>query len=356
MFLLSLAIIGGLFLIIEMVALLMGFVLARSITGSIHELFVGTERVRSGDFAHRIQIATGDQLGELAESFNSMTRSVEDLLEQAAEKKRLEEELRIARGIQMSLLPAGPLIMPELEVTAVCIPAREVGGDYYDFIRLGERRIAILVADVAGKGTSAAFYMAELKGLMLSLSQIYQSPKRLLVEANRILAANLDARSFITMTYAIVDLERRVLVYARAGHTPLLYLPAPRHGEREMRVFAPSGLVLGLQLEGFQRKFEEMLEESTLPLASGDVLVLFTDGITEAMNEEADLFGERRLGRLLEEHAHLPSEALRERILRALQTFVGSADQHDDMTIVVLKVGELGVAEDTVDRAATMSA
>src|SRR3954449_13521583 len=131
-----LLVIAGLFLIIEMVALSMGLALARSITSAIHELFMGTERVRHGDFAHRITVQSNDQLGELAGSFNLMTGSIEGLMQTAAEKKRLEEELRIARAIQMSLLPRGPLDIPGLGITALCVPAREVGGDYYDFFRL----------------------------------------------------------------------------------------------------------------------------------------------------------------------------------------------------------------------------
>ena len=211
-------------------ALVAGLALARSITGSVHELFAGTERVRQGDFTHKIAISAKDQLGELAESFNSMTASIEDLLRQAAEKKRLEEELRIAHEIQMSLLPQGPLRMPGLSVTALCVPAREVGGDYYDFLPLDAHRLGVLIADVSGKGTSAALYMAELKGLMLSLSRIHTSPRDLLIEANRIIAEHLDARSFITMTYAVVDLRARTMTYARAGHTPLIYLPGAGAG------------------------------------------------------------------------------------------------------------------------------
>src|SRR4029077_1326272 len=180
-------------------------------TGSIHELFTGTERVRQGDFTHKMPVTTDDQLGELTDSFNSMTASIEDLLLQAAKKKRLEEELRIARSIQMSLLPQGPLRMPGLSVAALCVPAREVGGDYYDFFPIDDRRLGVLIADVSGKGTSAALYMAELKGLMLSLSQIHSSPRALLIEANRIIAEHLDARSFITMTYALLDLEAETL-------------------------------------------------------------------------------------------------------------------------------------------------
>ena len=103
----------------------------------------------------------------------------------------------------MSLLPQGPLLMPGLSVTALCVPAREVGGDYYDFLPLGDQRVGVLIADVSGKGTSAALYMAELKGLVLSLSEIHSSPRDLLIAANRIIAHHLDARSFITMTYAV---------------------------------------------------------------------------------------------------------------------------------------------------------
>src|SRR5688572_29271708 len=151
--LLVLVLIGVMFLIIEAVALIMGLALARSITSSVHELFMGTERVRQGDFTHRINIESKDQLGELAASFNQMTGSIENLLQTAAEKKRLEEELRIARQIQMSLLPRGPLDFPGLSVTALCVPAREVGGDYYDFFRVGERRLGVLIADEIGRAS-----------------------------------------------------------------------------------------------------------------------------------------------------------------------------------------------------------
>ncbi len=340
--LLGIFIIGGLFLVIEFVALIAGLALARSITGSVHALFRGTERVRQADFTHKIAIHTDDQLGELAGSFNSMTASIEDLLRQSAEKKRLEEELRIAREIQMSLLPQGPFEMRGLSVTTLCVPAREVGGDYYDFFRIGERRLGILIADVSGKGTSAALYMAELKGLMLSLSQIHTSPRALMLAADRIIAANLDARSFITMTYAVLDLDAATMTYARAGHTPLMYVPGP--GSRldaHVRILAPDGLVLGLNLDNGEM-FERLLVEDTIHLRPGDVVMFFTDGITEAMNDADDCFGEGRLGRIIEQHAHLSSAELRERVLREVDAFVGNAPQHDDMTMIFLKVLEVG--------------
>jgi sigma-B regulation protein RsbU (phosphoserine phosphatase) len=342
---LVLVIIGVLFLIIEAAALVTGLALARSITGSVHELFAGTERVRQGDFTYKITVMAPDQLGELAGSFNSMTASIEDLLLQSAVKKRLEEELRIAHEIQMSLLPQGPLQMPGLSVTALCVPAREVGGDYYDFLPLDDHRVGVLIADVSGKGTSAALYMAELKGLMLSLSRIHSSPRELLITANRIIAPHLDARSFITMTYALVDLETETMTYARAGHTPLIYLPGrtAEAGGPRVQILAPDGLVLGLKLDDGEM-FERLLEERTIPLRPGDLYLFFTDGITEAMNAGDDCFGESRLGDLIQAHAHLPPDQLRERVLREIASFVGDAPQHDDMTMILLKIEDLGAA------------
>lgn len=329
----ALAAVGGVFLVMYAVALLLGLLLARSITRSIHDLSLGTRRLRQGDFAHTIAVTSRDQLGDLADSFNHMARGIVDLLREQAEKERLEEELRIARQIQMSLLPAqGVATVSGLRVAALCLPAAEVGGDYYDLLPLSDTRLGVLVADVSGKGTSAALYMAELKGLVLSLSRIYESPARLLTEANRILSASMDARSFITMTYAVVDTERRIMRYARAGHNPLLRFEA-RTGRTH--VLAPPGLGLGIDRG---ERFEKVLEEAEVPLQSGDMFLFFTDGLSEAMNTHAELFGEGRLRRILEDSRDLPGEELKERILAEVRSFVGDAAQQDDMTLVLLKV------------------
>jgi len=335
--LVALIVIGGLFLVIEVVALGAGMALARSITGSVHALFLGTGRAQENDFTYKIPVTARDQLGELAKSFNAMTTHIEALLIRSAEKERLEEELRIAHEIQMSLLPRGPLQMAGLSVTALCVPAREVGGDYYDFIPLGARRVGVLVADVSGKGTSAALYMAELKGLIASLSRIHTSPRELLIAANRIIAEHLDARSFITMTYAVIDFEAHTMIFARAGHTPLIYLPSRERRTGDARVLVPDGIVLGLKIDDGQM-FERLLEEQTLPLESGDLFVFFTDGISEAMNEADDCFGEERLGRLVAEHSHLSADELKERVVRDIDAFVGDAPQHDDMTMILLRI------------------
>jgi sigma-B regulation protein RsbU (phosphoserine phosphatase) len=332
-----LAVVAVLFLIILAVAFLMGFVLARSITGAVHELFEGTEKVRGGDFKHKIVVHSRDQLGELAESFNSMTASIEDLLQEKAQKERLEQELRIARGIQMSLLPQEPLLAGGLHFAGHCEPAREVGGDYYDFWAIDDHRYGMLIADVAGKGTSAALYMAELKGIVLSFSQSHSSPRQLLIDANRIISNHLDTTRFITMTYGVVDVRARTLTYARAGHCPLIRLPGPTAPSQAAEVLAPDGLVLGLKLDDGQT-FARLLEEATLPIAPGDVFLLYTDGLTEAMNPSGDFFGEDRLSALLQSHGSAPFHQVRDEILAAITTFVGEAEQQDDMTMLLLRV------------------
>jgi serine phosphatase RsbU (regulator of sigma subunit) len=177
---------------------------------------------------------------------------------------------------------------------------------------------------------------------MLSLSRIHTSPRALLIEANDIIKHHLDSRSFITMTYAVIDLNAATLTYARAGHTPLIYLPAAGAGVPAAQFLAPNGLVLGLRIDGVHERFVQLLEEQSIEIGPGDVFVLYTDGVTEAMNADSDLFGDARLSRLVEEHGHLDSAELRERILREVEAFVGGADQHDDMTMILMKVEKVG--------------
>jgi sigma-B regulation protein RsbU (phosphoserine phosphatase) len=150
------------------------------------------------------------------------------------------------------------------------------------------------------------------------------------------------------MTYAVIDLVNAVMTYARAGHCPLIYLPGPAAAIQGAQVLVPSGMVLGLRIDGAVEKFNELLEEKQISLHTGDILVFYTDGITEAMNPESDLFGDARLGRLVAEHGHLDTADLRERILREIEMFVGAADQHDDMTMILIKIEEAFVAAEKV--------
>jgi len=332
-FLAVLVLLGMLFLVVQGAALVVGGALAKTITSAVHELFVGTERVQQGDFTHRINIESRDQLGDLADSFNRMSASIEHLLHVQREKQRLDDELRIAREIQKSLLPVQLPQIPGLDIADLCEPAREVGGDYYDFFEIGPRQLGVMIADVSGKGTSAALYMAELKGLMLALSHSERSPRKLLIDVNRRLVGHLDNRSFITMTYAVIDLDAGTMTCARAGHTPLVVV-----SDGKSEVLTPDGMVLGLRLPGADHRFEEILQEHVQPLRAGDVIVLYTDGITEAMDATGELFGDAALARVLSSHPGLDAAGIRERVLREVKAFVGDAEPHDDMTMVVLKI------------------
>jgi serine phosphatase RsbU (regulator of sigma subunit)/energy-coupling factor transporter transmembrane protein EcfT len=331
--------IGVLLFVIEMVALGNGLALARTITTSVDELFTGTERVKSGNFEQRIAVRSDDQLGNLATSFNDMTGRIQDLLVEQDEKRRLEHELQIARDIQMSLLPQGALTAPGMSLAAFCAPAREVGGDYYDFLPLSEGRVGLLIADVAGKGTSAALYMAELKGLMLSLTRIHTSPRELLIEANEIIKHHLDSRSFITMSYAVVDRAAGTLTCARAGHTPFMRITRDCGGAPVVDVLAPDGMVLGLNLDRGER-FARYLEEVTLPTAAGDTFFFFTDGVSEAMDAGGECFGESRISAFLAQNADLTPESLRDRLVAEVALFVQGQPQHDDITMVILRINE----------------
>ncbi|TAK11730.1 MAG: HAMP domain-containing protein [Acidobacteria bacterium] len=332
-FRLLLVVLAGLFLVIQIAAVIGGVALARRITSAVHSLFVGTAKIGQGDFTHRIPIGSNDQLGDLAGSFNNMGASIEHLRHIEREKLRLDEELQIARKIQRSLLPATTPSIDGLCIADLCEPALEVGGDYYDFFQLGPRQLGVLVADVSGKGTSAALYMAELKGLVLALSRTHRSPRALLIELNDLLADHLDNRSFITMTYAVIDLDAATLTLARAGHTPMLFCSSG-----ESRVVVPDGMVLGLRLPGAAKRFSDIIKEHRQAIAPGDVVVLYTDGITEAMNLDGDLFGDEALSRVVSANCGLDSSGIRERILRDVRAFVGDAEPHDDMTMVVVKV------------------
>lgn len=336
--LLVLAIVGVLFLTIQFVALVIGFVLARQITGAVHDLFTGTQHVRAGDFAHQIPVRARDQLGELAESFNLMTGEVTTLLGEMAEKGRLEQEMFAAREIQQKLLPTGPLRVTGLAVTAFCEPAREVAGDYYDFLPITDSMLGMLIADVAGKGLAAGLYMAQLKVIVQSLSRLHHEPKEFLSAVNKVVSANLDGKSFITMSYGVIDVERREMTFARAGHCPLIHVPASQPaGMRKAQLLVPDGLVVGLQIDD-GTMFDTILQEQTIKLEPGDLVVWFTDGISETMNEAFDCFGEHRLAQVVEQYAHLPFDQLRSYILAELRAFAGGADQHDDMTMILMKI------------------
>ena len=256
------------------------------------------------------------------------------LVRESIEKERLEQELKVAHDAQMKLLPKDMPGVEGLDIDAVCITANEVGGDYYDFVLLNQNRLGIIIGDVSGKGTSAAFYMAEIKGIIRAMSKIYNSPKELLIKVNETLYDNIDRKTFISLIYAIIDTEKGSLVFSRAGHCPLLYF-SRKKGETQF--LQPPGLGLGLdQGEVFRR----VIKEERLKIHPGDVLLFYTDGLTEARNENQEEFEEGRLAQVLFEAKELSSAEIRRQIVDKVREFIGAERAIDDLSMVVVKVVE----------------
>ena len=251
------------------------------------------------------------------------------LLEESIEKERLEKELDVAREIQRKILPEKNPEFDQLDISSVFIPAFEVGGDYYDFFKLSDSKLGFVIADVSGKGISAAFIMAEVKGIFESLAKTYLSPKEILIRANDILKHTLDSKTFVSAAYGIIDMEKNQMKMARAGHCPVLLL----RGETAQPV-KPSGIGLGLSNE---KQFEENLDESTLILEENDTIVLYTDGITEAKNEDLEDFGDKYFTEILLENRKKSAEELSKKVIKEVSMFSHNHMQYDDITLVILK-------------------
>jgi phosphoserine phosphatase RsbU/P len=251
------------------------------------------------------------------------------LLGESIEKERLEKELDVAREVQRKILPSVNPSLPEVSISSVFIPAFEVGGDYYDFFNVGKDKFAFVIADVSGKGISAAFIMAEIKGIFESLSRILTNPRDILVKANEILSDTLDRRNFVSAAYGIIDIKNEKLTIARAGHCPVLLL---RNGRAEQ--LRPSGLGLGLNYTDY---FSETLEETEISLEEDDTIVLYTDGITEAKNSNMEDFGSRSFERILLEHMDKSVEEISNNVIKEVTLFSRSISQHDDITLVIIK-------------------
>jgi len=248
------------------------------------------------------------------------------------QQQRAEEELKIARRIQQDLLPKEPPQVKGLEIAGCSLPATEVGGDYFDYILQNHRRLLVFVGDVSGKGMPAALYMSKVQGMVQMAGSLYHSPKDILKEVNRRIIDGIDKNSFITMLSVLFDLKKKQAIIARAGHTPLLLKKSNRE---DAEVILPKGLGLGITSgEDFDRKIEEV----TIPMQSKDCFVLFSDGLTEAMNPKHELFGEERVKELLNQNYNLSSQEFRNLLLSHAGNFRENEEQNDDITIVIVKV------------------
>lgn len=321
-----LGLLASLFVVVELVALIIGVRLTRSMTGAVHWLYEGTQQATEGNFSHRIKVKGHDQLAELSHSFNRMTTSIEHLLTVAKEKERLQSEMDIASEVQNRLYPRTALKTPSLRVTGVCHPARVVSGDYFDYESLQGSRVMLAIGDVAGKGISAALLMASLQSsLRAQLAEGEVSTSQLVSRVNQQLHASTAPEKFATFCAGTFDEARGVFTYTNAGHLPPLLV---RQGSVER--LEVNGMVVG----AFPMA---PYSESQVVLNSGDLLVFFTDGISEPENAYGEMFGEDRLAELISRHAHLSEDQIIEAVWKGVREWSGDGELADDMTLLLAR-------------------
>ncbi|MFC2155567.1 PP2C family protein-serine/threonine phosphatase [Acidobacteriota bacterium] len=254
------------------------------------------------------------------------------------EKEHMAKELEIAWNVQKSLLPQKDPDIPGFDIAGMCQPAEEVGGDYYDFIPLGQDKLVMIIADVSGKGTPAAFYMTLTKGFIQSYIKEDISPKEMLINVNRQMVETIDRKSFVTMFIAILDRNSGKITCARAGHNPGIHYS---HMNRKSVHFRPEGIALGLRKGRF---FSQTVREYELQLHENDWLILYTDGFIEAVNAKSEEFGEERLKQLVQANPKSSAKTMVSTIFKEVKDFAGSSPQYDDMTIICLKVSSSSTA------------
>ena len=291
------------------------------------------------------KIGTLALLKELPEGFNKeMTQivsafanqagiSIENfrLLKEAIQIERYKEELKIAKTVQKSLLPTKLESAADFDIVAFSESADEVGGDYYDTLRITDHQIGLIIADVSGKGTTAAFHMSQMKGIFHSLAQQALDPKEFMVRANEALRYCLERGSFISATYFVVDSKDKVIYYSRAGHCPLLYF---NEKEKSLTYLVDKGAALGM-IKG--KDYCNYIETNSISYNPGDLMVLYTDGITEAKSKKGEEFGLERLKQTISDVLERDPQEMQSHLISSLYAYTGTEEIDDDYTTMIVK-------------------
>jgi len=318
------------FLLIEAVAWTTGIVLTRRITRAVADLYKATQFVQSGDFSHRIQVERMDQLGALGESFNQMTGSIGTLIEEQNKRQRLENEISIAREVQNQLFPSTLPSVPGVEIEAICKAARSVSGDYYDFIQLSPTHVAIAIADISGKGISAALLMASLQAALRSQALTEGSESLstadLVARLNKHLVRNTGDDRFATFFIAVYDSSTRTLRYTNAGHLPSFLIC-----NGSSCLLDKGGMVLGV-LDDY------VYEQGEVQVAPDSLLIGYSDGLVEPENVYGEEFGITRLKEAAIRVQHAKPLMVAESLMAAAEEWAGTPEQADDMTVIVTRL------------------
>jgi sigma-B regulation protein RsbU (phosphoserine phosphatase) len=308
------------------------YFLSQMITDPIVALIRGVKALGRGDMEYQVVVKTGDELESLANSFNKMITDLklhmEELQCTTAEKEGLLKELEIARGIQQRLLPQMAPKIEGMDLAAHNEPAREVGGDFYDFIPVMEDNLGLVIADVSGKGMPAAMFMGLSRTIIRASATGDPAATNAIKQANELICRDSTSGMFVTLFYGVLNTRWRRLRYVNAGHNPPMVFTK---GSDEAIFLRAKGIALGVA-------YEIDLEELSIDLASGDILVMYTDGITEAINEQEEAFGLKRLIQVILTHRDLSSQAIIDQVQREVISFAGSQPQFDDITLMILKL------------------
>ena len=322
--------VGIVFFLVETVAWTTGIVLTRRITRAVADLYRGTQYVQARDYSHRVQIEKRDQLGELADSFNKMTSSISELIEEETKRRRLENEISIAREVQNQLFPSTLPSVPGVEIEAICKAARSVSGDYYDFIQLSPTHVAIAIADISGKGISAALLMASLQAALRSqaLTEASESISTadLVARLNKHLVRNTGDDRFATFFIAVYDSSTRTLRYTNAGHLPSFLIC-----NGSSCLLDKGGMVLGV-LDDY------VYEQGIVQVAPDSLLIGYSDGLVEPENVYGEEFGIMRLKEAAVRVHHAAPLMVAESLMAAAEEWAGTPEQADDMTVIVARL------------------
>lgn len=328
LFLYAFFVIVGLLGMAEVVSLFIGVSMTRTITGAVHNLYEGTMKIGEGSFEHRIPVSGSDQLADLGRSFNKMAGQLEEFVAVTREKERLQSEIAIASEVQTRLFPHKPPVLKTVNMVGVCHPARMVSGDYYDYFMAADGELAIALGDVAGKGISAALLMASIQSIMrtqLSDGGAALTPAAAVSRLNRLLYASTSPEKYATFFFGLYNENTRELNYTNAGHLPPLVI----RGE-EYEFLEVTGSVVGA--------FPSLQYEArTVALGPGDLLVAYTDGITEPENSYGEDFGTERLADVVIRNRHAEPAEIVAKILEAVRQWDTATEQPDDMTVMIVR-------------------